>query len=156
MNIVLAIKPKWAKLIYEGKKTIEWRKTLPGKMDLKLLRDGKPNVKVYLYETTPVKAITGFFYWGGVTIFDARGIKEDNPRLFAGQTSIDELKKYQGENCSVCAWHIDRPTKFFKNYSIQEFNLNRPPQSWCYTNRKITTLTRYREDKNLEPIGDQE
>ena len=28
MNIVLSIKPKWAKLIYEGKKTIEWRKTL--------------------------------------------------------------------------------------------------------------------------------
>ena len=53
MNIVLAIKPKWAKLIYEGKKTIEWRKTLPRKMDLKLLRDGNPNVKVYLYETAP-------------------------------------------------------------------------------------------------------
>ena len=29
MNIILSIHPKWAKLIYEGKKTIEWRKTLP-------------------------------------------------------------------------------------------------------------------------------
>lgn len=43
MNIILSIHPKWAKLIYEGKKTIEWRKTLPRKMDLKLLRDGSPN-----------------------------------------------------------------------------------------------------------------
>ena len=29
MNIILSIKPKWAKLIYEGKKTIEWRKNIP-------------------------------------------------------------------------------------------------------------------------------
>lgn len=152
MNIVLSIKPKWAKLIYEGKKTVEWRKTLPRKMDLKLLRDGNPNVKVYLYETAPVKAITGFFYWGGATCCDARNMTEDTK----GLVPIKDLKAYQGERCSLNAWHIDRPTKLFNNYSVQEFNLNRPPQSWCYTNRKITTLTRHREDKNLEPIGDQE
>lgn len=152
MNIILSIKPKWAKLIYEGKKTIEWRKTLPMKTDPKLLRDGDPNVKVYLYETTPVKAITGFFYWGGTTCCDARNMTEDTK----GLVPIKDLKAYQGERCSLNAWHIDLPTKLFKKYSIQEFNLNRPPQSWCYTNRKITTLTRYREDKNLEPIGDQE
>ena len=29
MNIILSIHPKWAKLIYEGKKTIEWRKIVP-------------------------------------------------------------------------------------------------------------------------------
>lgn len=29
MNIVLSIHPKWAKLIYEGKKTLEWRKNTP-------------------------------------------------------------------------------------------------------------------------------
>lgn len=28
MNIILSIHPKWAKLIYEGKKTIEWRKVI--------------------------------------------------------------------------------------------------------------------------------
>ena len=27
--IILSIHPKWAKLIYEGKKTIEWRKNIP-------------------------------------------------------------------------------------------------------------------------------
>lgn len=150
MNIVLAIKPKWAKLIYEGKKTVEWRKTLPGKMDLKLLRDGNPNVKVYLYETAPVKAITGFFYWGGTTCCDSKNMTEDTK----GLVPIKDLKAYQGERCSINAWHIDRPTKLFKKYSIKDFNLSRSPQSWCYTNRKITTLSRYREDKNLN--GEQE
>lgn len=99
MNIILSIKPKWAKLIYEGKKTIEWRKTLPRKMDLKLLRDGDPNVKVYLYETTPVKAITGFFYWGGTTCCDARNMTED----IKGLVPIKDLKAYQGERCSLNA-----------------------------------------------------
>lgn len=145
MNIILSIHPKWAKLIYEGKKTIEWRKTLPGKMDLKLLRDGNPNVKVYLYETAPVKAITGFFYWGGVTICDARNMTEDTK----GLVQIKDLKAYQGENCSLCAWIIDRPTKLNEKYSIQDFGHDRPPQSWCYTNRKLTTWTRYFEEKRI-------
>ena len=26
MNIILSIHPKWANLIYDGKKTIEWKK----------------------------------------------------------------------------------------------------------------------------------
>lgn len=29
MNIIMSIHPKWAKLIYEGKKTLEWRKNTP-------------------------------------------------------------------------------------------------------------------------------
>ncbi|MDY6387795.1 MAG: hypothetical protein SPL21_10010 [Fibrobacter sp.] len=143
MNIILSIKPQWAKLIYENKKILEWRKTLPGKMDLKLLRDGNPNVKVYLYETAPIKAITGFFYWGGVKICDARNMTEDTK----GLVPIKDLKAYQGENCSLCAWIIDRPTKLHKKCSIQEFNLNRPPQSWCYTKKNLTTWKRYLEDK---------
>lgn len=133
MNIILSIHPKWAKLIYEGKKTIEWRKTIPHRMDSVKLRDGNPDVKVYLYETAPLRLITGFFYWGGVTICDARGMKEDNPRLIAGQVGIEELQKYQGENCNICAWHIDKPVMIKGIYHIKDFGLKRPPQSWCYT-----------------------
>ena len=133
MNIILSIHPKWAKLIYEGTKTIEWRKTIPHRMDYVKLRDGNPDVKVYLYETAPLRLVTGFFYWGGVTICDARGMKEDNPRLIAGQVGIEELQKYQGENCSICAWHIDKPQKFRDPLPIDLFGLKRPPQSWRYT-----------------------
>lgn len=28
MNIVMSIKPEWAKKIYSGEKTVEWRKTI--------------------------------------------------------------------------------------------------------------------------------
>ena len=32
MNVILSIHPKWARLIYEGKKTIEWRKIVPSRL----------------------------------------------------------------------------------------------------------------------------
>ena len=57
MNIILSIKPKWAELIYSGKKTIEWRKSFP---KLNSYEDFKIE-KVFLYETAPVKKITGYF-----------------------------------------------------------------------------------------------
>ena len=133
MNIILSIHPKWAKLIYEGLKTIEWRNTIPHRMDSVKLRDGNPDVKVYLYETSPVRLVTGYFYWGGVTISDARGMKVDNPRLLAGIVGLEELQKYQGENCNICAWHVKAPCKLGSPLSIGQFGLKRPPQSWCYT-----------------------
>lgn len=133
MNIILSIHPKWAKLIYEGKKTIEWRKNLPHKMDSVKLRDGNPDVKVYLYETAPVRKVTGFFYWGGCTISDARFLTSNSLMVQLGQVDIDELRKYQGENCNICAWHIDKPLMIKGIVPIEKFGLKRPPQSWCYT-----------------------
>lgn len=133
MNIILSIHPKWAKLIYEGKKMIEWRKNLPHRMEAVELRDGNPNFRVYLYETAPIRKITGFFYWGGATISDARFLNENCPLVRLGQVGINELRKYQGENCNICAWHIDRPQKFKEPAILGNFNLERAPQSWCYT-----------------------
>lgn len=137
MNIILSIHPKWAKLIYSGKKTVEWRKSIPMKMHPLKLRDGDSKVKVYIYETSPMKLVTGFFYWGGVTICDARGMKEDNPRLINGQVGLEELQKYQGDDCNICAWHINKPIQFKGIIGIEQFGLKRPPQSWCYTEVEV-------------------
>ena len=56
MNIILSIHPKWAKLIYEGKKTIEWRKTLP-KNDYPL-HPGQTHIPPY-YCTIPLEEYEG-------------------------------------------------------------------------------------------------
>lgn len=55
MNIILSIKPKWAELIYSGKKTIEWRKSFPKRENIEC---------VYLYETAPVKKDYRLFHLG--------------------------------------------------------------------------------------------
>ena len=47
---LMSIKPKWAKELYSGKKTVEFRKNSPAVGSL-----------VFLYESTPVRAVTGVF-----------------------------------------------------------------------------------------------
>ena len=47
---LMSIKPKWAKELYSGKKTVEFRKSSPDVGSL-----------VFLYESAPVKAVTGCF-----------------------------------------------------------------------------------------------
>ena len=88
MNILLSIKPKWARLIYEGKKTIEWRKNIPNADFID---------KVFLYETAPVRKVTGFFMYDHYFSLVLTG--EDKPRdgadvlLDRGCVPLDELKK---------------------------------------------------------------
>ena len=51
MNVCLmSIKPKWAKELYCGKKTVEFRKSSPTVGSL-----------VFIYESAPVRAVTGVF-----------------------------------------------------------------------------------------------
>lgn len=132
MNIILSIHPKWAEKIYSREKTIEWRKNMPHRMDAYKLRDGDPNFKIYLYETAPVRKITGFFCWGGVALFDARFMHDGFPPATYGCVNVEDLKKYQGENCAICGWFIDLPQKFKEPKSLEDFGLKRPPQSWQY------------------------
>ena len=56
-DILLSIHPKWAELILSGEKTIEVRKTVP-----KELCEGE---RIFLYETAPVKKITGYVRFVG-------------------------------------------------------------------------------------------
>lgn len=134
MNIILSIKPKWAELIYLGKKTIEWRKNFPKRENIEC---------VYLYETAPVKKITGFFCWDG---FEQLVIRDDPEKTYkdihpvakkiiaAGCVPLEDLKKYQGDRISLFGWKIKNPQKYKEpiNLSFFNFERERPPQSWCY------------------------
>lgn len=138
MNIILSIKPEWAKLIYEGKKTIEWRKNIP-KID-------NP-VFVFIYETAPIQKITGFFTTNETFLQIHDPIKNDIGIILRGCVERKELKKYQGNSKFLYGWDIIDPHKLNLPKKLKEFGLNRPPQSWCYTKRKLTTCKRYLEDK---------
>lgn len=48
----MSIKPEWAKKIYSGEKIVEWRK-------IKLKNFSIEN-KIFLYETAPIKKVTGY------------------------------------------------------------------------------------------------
>lgn len=127
MNIILSIHPKWAKLIYEGKKTIEWRKSYP--------KEFTNETKVFLYETAPVCKVTGFFTLDCV-LFKVSAFKEGDileSKIERGCVDIEALKKYQGKSPYLYGLEVFMPRKYSTPKTLAEFGLNRPPQSWCYT-----------------------
>lgn len=154
MNIILSVKPKWAKLIYSGKKTIEWRKTAPRAFVNRTFQKKEKPVKVYLYETAPVKRITGFFILGLIHRlgnprrwpFDIWKVSLDD-FVKRGFVPLDDLKEYAGETSGIYAWDIGNIYKFHEIYKLEDLGLKRPPQSWCYTSFNITTLRAYFDAK---------
>lgn len=144
MNIILSIHPKWAKLIYEGKKTIEWRKVIPSCL-LPVYSAHKP-MRFYLYETAPVKKVSGYFVCKDVvrltmSIPPFEDLKIDPAAekvINEGCVPLDDLKKYAGKKMVVYGLKVLYCSKFFKGQkTLADFGLKRPPQSWCYTERDI-------------------
>lgn len=118
--IVMAIKPKYAKAIYEGRKTWEFRKAPPPLY-----------TRIFLYESAPVSAITGWVYFcesiTGVpgAVFDMVKHAYTFGKNLPGITQ-EELKQYAGKRL-VTALHVldrcpaDRPICF----------TGKPPQNWA-------------------------
>ena len=140
MNIILSIHPKWAKLIYECKKTIEWRKVIPS--CLLPIYSKHDAIRVYLYETAPVKKVTGYFVCMDVARLTMSEPPWDNAEINPaaekvineGCVPLDDLKMYAGKKAVVYGLKVMYCSKFFKGpKSLEQFGLKRPPQSWCYT-----------------------
>lgn len=144
--ILLSIKPEWAEKIYNGEKTIEWRKSRP-----KLDRNNR-HTRVYIYETAPVKRITGYFTLFGTFAVDANemleppvsgGLRSITPQFVRatlydmeknGCVPAGDLAKYQGGAKEIYGWMVSpfmKPTRIMP-YSLDSFDLKRPPQSWQY------------------------
>ena len=117
--IVLAIKPKYAKAIYEGRKNWEFRKAPPP-----LFRE------MYVYESAPVSAVTGTITFSesvtGVpmAVWD---IVKTNKCFYRNLTgiSLEYLQAYAGKH-TVTALRVMEAKRFDKPVKISA----RPPQNW--------------------------
>ena len=120
--IVMAIKPKYAKAIYEGKKTWEFRKNPP-----------PLNTVIGIYESAPVSAITG------CVVFDAmvKGpahvayeIASSNRCYSINKSGIQpkDLAAYLAgsKDKQVCALHVFE----FKRFDTPQKLGVKPPQNW--------------------------
>lgn len=136
--ILLSIHPKWAKLIYEGKKTIEWRKNKPS------LNMQRTPIRVFLYETAPVCKVTGYFFFYGTKNLIIREPDYEGQEICdlakeiieAGCVPLEDLKKYQGSNYKIFGWICGLYEKFDTPKTLASFGLVRPPQSWQYVEEK--------------------
>ena len=117
--LVLAIKPKYAKAIYEGRKNWEFRKSPPP-----LFRE------MYVYESAPVSALTGTITFSEsvtgipMAVWDIVKTNKCFTRNLTG-ISLEALEAYTGKR-TVTALRVldskrfDKPVKFGP----------RPPQNW--------------------------
>lgn len=110
--IVLSIKPKYAKMIYEGKKHWEFRKKAPPV--------GEP---MLIYESAPVSKVTGTISF----VMEIRAI----PKLLWQEVkgpgtgiSMAELDAYAG-GAPVSALYVLKAQRLDKPFKIPK-----PPQNW--------------------------
>ena len=133
MNVILSIHPELAKLIYEGKKTLELRKNIPM---------NTVNI-VYLYETAPICKVTGFFKY----LLHKDIITEKSC------VPVEEIKNYFGKSEEIFGWICNaghKGNQFAYPVELSEFGIKRPPQSWCYT--KVTSNAKTVEYFELERL----
>ena len=139
--ILLSIKPEWAEKIYNGEKTIEWRKSRP-----RIDRNNR-HQRVYIYETAPVKRITGHFTLCGCHELDL-GCKPTNAAdafisadiQRRGRVPHEDLVRYQGKSRRIYGWSVDRlrcVVRYNVPYRLEDFGLKCPPQSWQYVEDPI-------------------
>lgn len=131
MNVILSIKPKYIEEIIKGKKKFEFRKSI--------FKLGKNVKKIYIYSTSPVKKIVGFF--------KIKDIIEDHPenlwekyQEYSGIAKEDFFDYFNDKekgfaiaikDLEVFAQPID-PKNVIPNFI--------PPQSFCYFDEKLEGL----------------
>ena len=122
MDVLLSIKPKFAESIINGRKKYEFRKNAFSKKNIG---------RIYIYSTTPIKKIIGFFKISKIIedkpitlwhqLKDDAGISEEEffdyfkNREIGFALEIIEVEKFE---CPV------DPKIMFPNFV--------PPQSFCY------------------------
>jgi hypothetical protein len=140
MNVLLSIKPEWAKKILSGEKTIEFRKNFPLKYNL--CED-----YIFLYATKPICKVIGCVkvdsYINVQKIYHSINKNRDkllNDITKRGCLSIEKLFEYE-RNLNIWAWNIKEffimSYEFVNRFSPSE----KPPQSWCYTNAYLCNST---------------
>lgn len=135
MNVILSIHPEWAKLIYEGKKTLELRKNIPM---------NTVNI-VYLYETAPICKVTGFFKYFAYTRIKKTHL-ELHKDIITDKSCVplEEIKKYFGKSEEIFGWFCNAGSKanqFVHPVELSDFKIKRPPQSWRYTEFTVSAET---------------
>ena len=117
--IVMAIKPKYARAIFEGRKNWEFRKTPPP--------CGRP---IYVYESAPVGKITGMIVLGLSVRGEALAVWEivlTNTCFTQNLTGIrsTEMFEYAGGE-PVSALRVIAASEFAIPVALD----GRPPQNW--------------------------
>ncbi len=120
-KVLLPIKPKYAKEIFEGTKTVEYRKKKFKRNDVD---------KIVIYVTSPIKKVIG-----EVELLD---IAVNTPLIIWDKTSqnggIDKQSydQYFKNHDLAVAYILGKTSIYSKSKSLKDLNINYYPQSYVY------------------------
>lgn len=122
MNVILSIKPKFVKEIFEGRKIFEYRKTI----------FKKPVNKVYIYSSSPVCRIVGEFKIKSIITDTPENLWEET-KEYSGITRLFFDSYFEGKRIAY-ALKIEDVVKYSEaihpNIIFDNFTA---PQSFVYT-----------------------
>ncbi len=126
MNVLLSIKPKYVERIADGEKKLEFRKVIFKSVN-------RPD-RIYIYCTSPVKKIMGYFTTGEIF--------EDDPaelwnrfRNLAGISEEEFFEYFSGKKRGF-AISIEDYNEFDDAIDPYDVIPNfTPPQSFCYVDK---------------------
>ena len=137
--VLISIRPEWCDLIKNGIKTLELRKSRP-KLELPF--------KVYIYCTIGCSFLIGGKHplsgngkiIGEFVCDEIEELKRNTvfnaPALYSQSClTRDEYFAYIGNKIAYI-WHISDLVVYDKPKELSDFNLKRPPQSWCYVEER--------------------
>lgn len=127
MNVLLSIKPRYVEAILKGNKRYEFRKNIFRNKDVE---------NVYIYATSPVKKLVGFFKVGNI-LEDHPVCLWDQLKEFSGLNEL-EFFSYFGGNKRGFAIEIRGVAEFLNPLDPRDFIPSFvPPQSFCYLDTPI-------------------
>ncbi len=122
--ILLSVRPEYARMIFQGTKRAELRRTRP--------KEGPELVLVY--ETAPVCKITGWFKVNQVETASQRRVWD----TYRDQLAIShaEFSQYVAGCPNPTVLHVGVRRLFPQRLGLLDTTgLSRPPQSYCYLDR---------------------
>lgn len=124
-SLLLPIHSVYADKIFAGSKKYEYRKRLC-KGFIK---------KIYIYETVPVKKITG-------EVDVIRKLRDKKESLWelthhAGGIGLEAYNQYFNRGIHACAYELGNARKYRQPRRLEEFGITYPPQGAVYVNQEF-------------------
>ena len=129
MDILLSIKPNWADLILEGKKTVELRKQWTKANDVE---------RIYLYASAPLQKIVGWIELQQAVCEDVADLKRDSEE--GSCVSSEDFDAYFKDKEKGWGLFISRAQKM-NPLSIKAVD-ERPPQNWMGLSKEQSEVLR--------------
>jgi predicted transcriptional regulator len=121
MDVLLSIKPQYAKLIFDGTKIYEYRKTI----------FSRPNInKVVVYASTPTQKVIGEFEIEKI-IHDNVQVLWEHTHTQSGLTE-ESFFSYFINNQKGYAIKIKTKNRYETPLPLERFTSSSPPQSFIY------------------------